>query len=246
MERILGIPSSMALEECKYLEVSKSVPAQIHIQNFSTRISYEGMERKCFSCGNVDHVKQDCPKRASVNDRLNSARSFAGVLSGVVDGNQVQLPAQPSGKVAQALEFPPLELRQMFTKRTGKSPVTQPQPQPSSSGSDDQVSSGVVSLVKQQQSSSSGLSPHEQVSSGEVNVDEEAMEVIDEQEAARKRGHEEGDSDATSEASGSVEKPQLIQQTTELTPFKVPSVNKLLESQVIAAKLRARTKKSKK
>lgn len=237
-----------------YLEVSKVVPAQVHIQNFSTRVAYEGMERKCFVCGSVDHVKQDCPKRVSVNDRLKGASSFAGVLANGGHGNQVKFPTKPVGRVVPDSEFPPLEeLRQMFKSKTEKSVVSQQQQ--SSLGSEssptEQGCAGAGAENQHEQSeppssSKSEMSPHTEVCAAAVDAAEAAMDVADQQEAARKRGHDERDSDTTSESSGIVETSRSSQQTAELTSFKVPSISSLLDNQVTVAKLRTKTKKSKK
>lgn len=234
-----------------YLEIAKVMSAQVHVQNFATRIAYEGMERKCFSCGSIEHVKQDCPKRVSVNDRLKNASSFAGVLSGGVIGNQVKVPIQPSGNVSKEAEFPPLEeLRQMFKSKSENSNVNQRQQSTSGAESspNEQVASGVETQKEgiQPSSSKSELPSHDQVTQDAADVDETAMDSVDQHDSVRKRGYEERDSDATSESSGIIESPRLVQQPAELTAFKVPSVNSLLEKQVSATKLRTKTKKSKK
>lgn len=77
-----------------HMEMSTAVPPQVRVQHFQARVFYEGMQSKCFACGSPDHVKQNCPKRQTVNDRLKQARgdqaSFAGVVKdGAGGGNPI-------------------------------------------------------------------------------------------------------------------------------------------------------------
>lgn len=53
-----------------HMEMSTAVPSQLRVLHFQVRVFYEGMQTKCFACGSPEHVKQNCPKRQTVNDRL--------------------------------------------------------------------------------------------------------------------------------------------------------------------------------
>lgn len=69
-----------------HMEISTAIPPQLHVQHFQVRVFYEGMQNKCFVCGSPEHVKVNCPKRASVANRLRHSEagstSYAGVLTG--------------------------------------------------------------------------------------------------------------------------------------------------------------------
>lgn len=66
-----------------HMEITETLPSQVHIQHFQARIFYEGMQTKCFVCNGTDHLKQNCPNRISVNDRLKqNSGTYAGVLTG--------------------------------------------------------------------------------------------------------------------------------------------------------------------
>lgn len=69
-----------------HIELSKAIPDVVHVQHFQARVAYEGMPTRCFFCSSLDHVKADCPKRASVQGRLkqksNSSTSYAEALTG--------------------------------------------------------------------------------------------------------------------------------------------------------------------
>ncbi|XP_055604023.1 uncharacterized protein LOC129752261 [Uranotaenia lowii] len=54
-----------------HMEVSNEIPATLHVRNFQARVFYEGLINKCFVCGSKDHIKALCPKRVTVNNRLN-------------------------------------------------------------------------------------------------------------------------------------------------------------------------------
>lgn len=69
-----------------HIDMETEIPSQIYVQHFPAKVFYEGMTSKCFVCGGTDHVKANCPKRVSVNARLNQTSgqgTYAGV---VVDG----------------------------------------------------------------------------------------------------------------------------------------------------------------
>lgn len=65
-----------------HMELVSEIPAQLHIQHIRTRIFYEGMQNKCFVCGALDHLKANCPKRQSVNTRLQQQNSGPVTVSG--------------------------------------------------------------------------------------------------------------------------------------------------------------------
>lgn len=70
-----------------YMEIEEAIPSQLHIQRFQARIVYEGMQAKCFVCNSPDHMKQNCPKRVSVNGRLKQDNgSYAGIVAGRSSG----------------------------------------------------------------------------------------------------------------------------------------------------------------
>lgn len=80
-----------------HMEVTEALPSQVHIQHFQARIFYEGMQTRCFLCNGTDHVKQNCPKRISVNERLKqNSGTYAGVLTGGISKG-------PSGQRTQYL-----------------------------------------------------------------------------------------------------------------------------------------------
>lgn len=91
-----------------HMEMSSAVPSQLRVLHFQVRIFYEGMQSKCFTCGSPDHVKQNCPKRQTVNDRLKTARaeptSFARIVQ---DGAGGFNPVASTSK-----EFPALSEQQ--------------------------------------------------------------------------------------------------------------------------------------
>lgn len=69
-----------------YLELKEGVeiPATVYVRNIRTRVFYEGLVNKCFLCGGMDHLKAQCPKRKSVNARMESSRglSFSEAVAG--------------------------------------------------------------------------------------------------------------------------------------------------------------------
>lgn len=67
-----------------HIELSSEIPAQIFIQHFQAKVFYDGMRSKCFVCGSTEHMKSNCPKRTSVNDRLGVAggRTYAQSVIG--------------------------------------------------------------------------------------------------------------------------------------------------------------------
>lgn len=70
-----------------HIELSSEIPAQIFVQHFQAKVFYDGMRNKCFVCGSTEHVKTNCQKRSSVNDRLEVAggRTYAqSVIGGPV------------------------------------------------------------------------------------------------------------------------------------------------------------------
>lgn len=58
-----------------HMEVSRDIPAMLHVLHFQARVYYDGLVNKCFTCGEVDHKKVDCPKRNSVNSRLDQEKN---------------------------------------------------------------------------------------------------------------------------------------------------------------------------
>lgn len=66
-----------------HIEMENEIPSQIYIQHFQAKVFYDGMSSKCFVCGATDHVKANCPKRASVNGRLNR-NTGQGTYAGIV------------------------------------------------------------------------------------------------------------------------------------------------------------------
>lgn len=67
------------------MEISKDIPAQIYIDHFQVRVSYEGMPNRCFVCNAPDHVKADCPKRPPVsgqNKQNINPKSYVEALIG--------------------------------------------------------------------------------------------------------------------------------------------------------------------
>lgn len=66
-----------------HIEMENEIPAQIYIQHFQAKVFYDGMSSKCFVCGGTDHMKANCPKRTSVNGRLNrnsGQPTYAGIV----------------------------------------------------------------------------------------------------------------------------------------------------------------------
>lgn len=65
-----------------HIEMEHEIPSQIYIQHFQAKVFYDGMSSKCFVCGGSDHVKANCPKRTSVNARLNqNGGTYAGIVA---------------------------------------------------------------------------------------------------------------------------------------------------------------------
>lgn len=54
-----------------HMEIKSDIPASIHVRNFQARVFYEGLQNKCFLCGSMEHRKANCPKRVSINHRLD-------------------------------------------------------------------------------------------------------------------------------------------------------------------------------
>lgn len=73
-----------------HMEVVTEIPAQLHVQNIRARVFYEGLQHKCFSCGALDHLKAACPKRRSVNARLevSAEQDGAASISSVTGGSK--------------------------------------------------------------------------------------------------------------------------------------------------------------
>lgn len=74
-----------------HIEMASEIPAQIYVQHFQARVFYEGMSNKCFVCGATDHVKANCPKRASVNERLQQSGGKLSYAGSVILGPQPRL-----------------------------------------------------------------------------------------------------------------------------------------------------------
>lgn len=66
-----------------HMEILRDIPASMHVGHMQARIYYEGLQVKCFICGSTGHLKANCPKRSSVNDRLRSAGDSTG--AGAID-----------------------------------------------------------------------------------------------------------------------------------------------------------------
>lgn len=55
-----------------HMEVTAELPAQVYVHHIRARVYYDGFQNKCFSCGSTEHLKVDCPKKLSVQNRLES------------------------------------------------------------------------------------------------------------------------------------------------------------------------------
>lgn len=67
------------------LKEGEEIPASVSIRNIRARVYYEGLVNKCYQCGSTEHIKVDCPKRRSVNERLRTdqTESYSGALKAV-------------------------------------------------------------------------------------------------------------------------------------------------------------------
>lgn len=74
-----------------HIEMAVEIPAQIYVQHFQAKVYYEGMSSKCFVCGGTDHIKANCPKRVSVNDRLKQHEGKLSYANSVILGPQPRL-----------------------------------------------------------------------------------------------------------------------------------------------------------
>lgn len=109
-----------------YMEIEEAIPSQLHIQRFQARIVYEGMQAKCFVCNSPDHMKQNCPKRASVNGRLKQDNgSYAGIVAGRSSGvgPNMSLGASSSDD-QQATSSRTLAVEQLFINRESSKSAT--------------------------------------------------------------------------------------------------------------------------
>lgn len=52
-----------------YMDVTTEIPPQVYICNNRCRVFYSGMQEKCFVCKATDHLKPDCPNRATGSDK---------------------------------------------------------------------------------------------------------------------------------------------------------------------------------
>lgn len=66
-----------------HMEIKQEIPSTIHVRNFQARVFYDGLQNKCFLCGSRDHMKVNCPKRASVSQRLdqNTEPTYSAVTA---------------------------------------------------------------------------------------------------------------------------------------------------------------------
>lgn len=62
-----------------YIELTSELPEVLHVRNFSTRVHYVGMKRKCFVCGKMDHLKAQCPQRCKFG-KDSTSKSFVDVV----------------------------------------------------------------------------------------------------------------------------------------------------------------------
>lgn len=102
-----------------HMEMSTAVPSQLRVLHFQVRVFYEGMQTKCFTCGSPEHVKQNCPKRQTVNDRLKQTRNEPTSFARIVQNGAAESNPVPSTSSA----FPPLSGMQKLSPIAAKEPV---------------------------------------------------------------------------------------------------------------------------
>lgn len=113
-----------------HMEVKAEIPPAVYIGHFKCRIFYEGLRNRCFLCKEEGHVKAKCPKRSSVQSRIDDhqkrsddtqPRSFADVVDGITP-KPVSEESNPSGTQNKVEELPPSwEMNVEQGKSSGKS-----------------------------------------------------------------------------------------------------------------------------
>lgn len=109
-----------------HMEVRSEIPAALYIGHFKCRIFYEGLRNRCFVCKEEGHVKAECPKRFSVQDRIGrqqkesvatNGSSFADVIKGITPEPVNSDPADQ--QVNQSDEIPALEKQMELDESPG-------------------------------------------------------------------------------------------------------------------------------
>lgn len=200
-----------------HMEMSTAVPSQLRVQHFQARVFYEGMQSKCFTCGNPDHVKQNCPKRQTVNDRLKQVRSDQASFAGVVKDGAGASNVIPS----TSTEFPVLsgQLRPQY-----KPQLVEEQPQ--TNDVKQKLVEEVIPDLPQDTSSASEM----EVAEG----DDHGFQLVESRKRAlvKKKSEQQPDDSETSAT-----------ETDAVEGITVPESQNLLEDQV--RQTRSRSKKSK-
>ncbi|XP_055584717.1 splicing factor 3B subunit 4-like [Uranotaenia lowii] len=76
-----------------HIELRGEIPTQVFVQSFKSRVYYEGMVNKCFTCGSKEHLKVNCPARNTMNRRLGSyAHPTTSDRAGILHQQTVEKP----------------------------------------------------------------------------------------------------------------------------------------------------------
>lgn len=99
------------------MDVLQDIPSHVHVQGVKARVFYDGIQHKCFLCGSAEHLKAECPKRKSVNERLGTYAHPPVNRTGLIDAAassssgsvKLSVPIKAKGlQISEEVEVAPL------------------------------------------------------------------------------------------------------------------------------------------